>query len=914
MVALSAGCLAPGSQSAPRPTIDLNGAWQLQLDPDSQGEAARWQEGEVTFASTIQVPGVWQAQGFGAASGILRSHYVGKAWYKREVSVPAAWSGKTVLLHVGGVVRQAAVFVNGLKVGDHEGFSTPFVMDVTSAVRPGADNWIAFLVENPGEDVTESPDKQASPQVTGMFTYIGNWGGIHGKVHLEATESTYLERVAITPQVAASQAKFQVRLRSRPEEASRTATVTVESGQARASASLRLISGDATETEIVLPLPGARLWTTDDPFLHPVTVRVEVEGRELDQITERFGMREITTRGNTLLLNGKPLYLRGFGDDNIEVLSGVAPASKQVHLERLRLARSFGFNAVRFHSMTPRREYFEAADEAGILVMAELPVAYTMHFLPHRAKLRAELIRILHSYRNHPSFLSLAFGNEFNLSWLKTEVERQEFLNTVADFYQLAKSIDPSRLILSNDGYVMRPTDMVSLFRDAPADVPAVRHEFGEYYCSLPDPSLIPQFTGVLEPAWLHQKLSWINAAGMSGVYDRYLRNSWKLQQLGRKYQIENARRLPEFTGYHYWLIVDFPGGTGEGDSWEEGWFDYFWRPKGVTPEQGRELNSPVLLLIDADVDRRTFWTDAPPQIQVSISNYGEQEIRNSSVSWRVLDSGRTLTSGLLHGVNAPLGSVSHAGAITLGPVSLPQASKLELVLEVKAGSATYSNRWNFWAFPRGRLLAEASLPVASQVRWANLRHFYPFIAEFRSGLQPPAVLLSSTLDQAALATLAAGGRVWLLADREHFNRSGDAHFFPASGGALGSLLRDHPALHAFPRDAFFDLQFYNLLEGAWNLSLDRWPKDVEPIAGAIRTTSSFLSKQKDLSRTGYIVEAKVGPGSLLITTLDLRAHLDEAYPEAVSLFDSLLRYVTGSEFAPRVQLEEKQIVRLIRR
>ncbi|MCL4797726.1 MAG: hypothetical protein KJZ84_24390 [Bryobacteraceae bacterium] len=914
MAVLAAGCLAPGGQSAPRPSLDLNGAWQFQLDPNSQGEAARWHEGGVPLASTIQVPGVWQAQGIGAASGILRSHYVGRAWYKREVSIPADWAGKTVLLHVGGVVRQAAVFVNGQKVGEHEGFSTPFTVDVTSAVRPGAGNWIAFLVENPGQDVTESPDMQASPQVTGMFTYIGNWGGIHGKVHLEAAESSYIERVAITPQLASSQAVFRVHLRSRPGAASRAATVTVEAGQARASASLRLLAGDATETEILLPLPGARLWTPDDPFLYSATVRVQAEGLELDQFSTRFGMREITTRGNVLLLNGTPLYLRGFGDDNIEVLSGVAPASKQVHLERLRLARSFGFNAVRFHSMTPRQEYFEAADEAGILVMAELPVAYTMHFLPHKDKLRAELERILHAYRNHPSFLSLAFGNEFNLSWLKTEGERKEFLNTVADFYKLAKSIDPSRLILSNDGYVMRPTDMVSLFRDAPGDVPAVRHEFGNYYCSLPDPSLIPLFTGVLEPGWLHQKRAWIDASGLSGLYDRYLRNSWKLQQLGRKYQIENARRLPEFTGYHYWLIVDFPGGTGEGDSWEEGWFDYFWRPKGVTPEQGQELNSPVLLLIDADVNHRTFWADAPRRIQVSLSNYGDQEIRNGMISWRLLDSGRALASGQLNGVNAPLGAVSPAGAITLGPVPVPQARKLELVLEVKAGSATYSNRWNFWAFPRGRLLSQASLTVASQVRWSNLRRFYPFLTEFQSGDQPPAVLLTSTLDQAALATLGAGGRVWLMADRDNFNRSGDAHFFPASGGALGSLLPDHSALAAFPHEGFFDLQFYNLLEGAWNLSLDRWPKEIEPIAGAIRTTSSFLSKQKDLSRTGYIVEAKVGPGSLLVTSLDLRAHHDEAYPEAVSLFDSLLRYVTGPDFAPRVQLDKEQIDRLASR
>jgi hypothetical protein len=98
-----------------------------------------------------------------------------------------------------------------------------------------------------------------------------------------------------------------------------------------------------------------------------------------------------------------------------------------------------------------------------------------MYVLPHKQFLRQELDRILRAHRNHPSFLSLAFGNEFNLDWLSTDAEKKEFLETVADFHQLAKSIDPARLILSNDGYLMRPTDMVSMFRDPPGDVPAVR-------------------------------------------------------------------------------------------------------------------------------------------------------------------------------------------------------------------------------------------------------------------------------------------------------------------------------------------------------------------------------------------------------------------------------------------------------
>ena len=75
--------------------------------------------------------------------------------------------------------------------------------------------------------------------------------------------------------------------------------------------------------------------------------------------------------------------------------------------------------------MVPTETFFEAADEAGLLVMAELPAAYTMHFLPHREYLKAELESTLRAYRNHPSFLSLAFGNEFNLDWLQSAEEKE---------------------------------------------------------------------------------------------------------------------------------------------------------------------------------------------------------------------------------------------------------------------------------------------------------------------------------------------------------------------------------------------------------------------------------------------------------------------------------------------------------
>lgn len=895
-----------------RSRVDLNGKWEFRLDPESRGESAGWSSGRERFDDTILVPGAWQAQGYGKPSGVLRHDYSGKAWYRRDVTVPADWKGRSVMLRAGGVLRRAVVFVNGQRAGEHDGFSTPFTLDVTKHVRPGASNALVFLVENPANPIGDSPDKQKATEPTGMINYIGNWGGIYGNVELEATSPAWIDDVAIIPDLLKQQARFKVVVKSAESGAPHTARVDVEVEGFRSSADVMVQPGGAATAEIAVNMPGARLWSPEAPYLYTARIRLLSAGAERDEVTERFGMREVTTRGSQLLLNGKPLYLRGFGDDNIEVITGVPPASKEVYLERLRLARSFGFNGVRFHSMTPVREYFEAADEVGLLIMAELPAAYTMYVLPHKEFLRKELERILRVHRNHPSFLSLAFGNEFNLGWLASDEKRKEFLDTVADFYQLAKSIDPNRLILSNDGYLMRPTDMVSTFRDPPGDVPAVRHEFGEYYCSLPDLSLIDRFSGVIVPEWLQTKKAWVEKAGLAPDYPMLLRNSQRLQHVGRKYQIERARRNQQFTGYHHWLIVDYPGGTGEGDSWEEGWFDYFWRPKGIQPEDGRELNSAVLMMTDPGIDDRTMWSDSQKRVQVYVSNYGGQDISDGVLEWKLLSEGRPIGSGTLSEIRTPQGSVQEAGEMMIGPANIDRARKLELVVELKAGGASFTNRWNFWAFPRPEKLTRTDSPVISAVRWAGLNRMYPLIRPWQGEPDPSSLLITSTFDSQARQFLDRGGRVWLLAGREQFERNGDATLLPASGGAQGTILRDHPALEGFPHDGFCDLQFFNLLEGAWNFPLDRWPKPLAPIAGGVRTTSSFLSKHKDLSKTGYIFEVKAGKGRLLVTTLRLREHLDDAYPEAVYLFDRLLRYASGSAFQPDTEAGEELLGRLL--
>jgi beta-galactosidase len=916
LILLVLSCCLSGF-SAERPRIDLNGTWQFRLDPRGQGDSGQWHSAAVPFADSIQVPGCWQAQGFGSPDGILKHQYAGGAWYRRTVAVPAAWKDKRVVLKLGGVLRRVVLFVNGKKAGEHDGMSAPFELDVTNAVRPGADNVIALKVTTPDMTIAESPDKQTSNQPAGMLNYIGNWGGLYGPAELEARDRTWIEQVYLTSDVGRKLVRFRIDAGTTETGDSSPVQVTVavpagaQGRNQEAKADLQLRPGSPGTVQLEVALPDAQLWSPETPVLYNATITLKRAARECDSIVQRFGMREITARGNVLLLNGKPIYLRAYGDDDIEVLTGVPPASIDVYRKRVQLARSFGFNAVRYHSMTPTREFFEAADEAGLLVMAELPVAYTQYFLPHKEFLRNELKEVLLAHRNHPSLLSLALGNEFNLNWLKSDAEKKEFQEVVAEFYKFAKTIDPARLILSNDGLVLYPTDMVSDCCDFTQNVPTVRHEFGNYYCSLPDISLIGKFTGVMTPTWLETKKRWIDSNGMADRYPVYLQNSLRLQHLGRKYQIERARLNPNVTGYEYWLIVDFPGGTGEGDSWEEGWFDYFWQPKGVTPAEGQEINSPVLLMIGAGVNDRTLWNDGQKDVDVLVSNYGADDIRKGNLRWQVLSAGRVVSESTVDGIDAPLGAVTRIARLQLKGPGGGDAGKLELRLQLNGQGASWTNRWNFWTFPRKSLLGSSETGIVSKVKWAGLQRLYPFIRQ-DSEPSPSGLLVTSDLSPDTLKFLESGGRVFLMAGKETFERQGDTAFFPASGGAVGTLIPDHAALRGFPHEGFCDLQFYNLIEDAHSYSLDSYPKELTPVIGGIRTTTGFLSKNKNLSKVGYVFEARVGRGKLLVSTLRIRENFDEAFPEAISLFDRLLRYASGPDFNPGVEVSRDKLRRLI--
>jgi len=907
LLPLLCGCLwtaALASAAGPRQHLSLDGEWRFQLDPQDAGQAEAWFTRPDHLTSRIQVPGCWQAQGFGAPVGVLRHHYEGAAWYARHVTVPADWRGKTIQLVVGGAFTYTTAYVNGMPAGTHEGFSTAFRFDVTALVKPGSGNLIMFRVVNvkdPLQGQRRALTARDTTDLRGALNLAAPWGGIYGRVELEAHDPARIERVAITTRILDPRAEVEVFVRNDGTAELPQAAVEVTIGEsARQSVPLNLPAGTAARATVRVSVPAARLWSPDTPNLYQARVSLRQGARVVDAVSETFGFREIRVDGPRLLLNGKPLYLRGYGDDSSEMLTGAPPHDKQVYLERMRVAKELGFNAVRFHSTSPVRECFEAADETGMLITAELPVVYQEFLLPHKDLLRRELVRIIDAHRNHPSWFFFTLGNEFGLQRIPDATGKEVFLGAVQELVSMAKERYPGLLVSSNSGYLVPPMDVAVPYRGLAAGLPNIKHEYGAYYCTLPDISLIPKFTGVYEPRWLHTAKAWIDARGLGEEYRSYWTSSARLYGIAAKAYLEKLRTLPEFTGYFYWLINDFPGGTLEGGEWNWGWLDLFWQPKQISPGEGRQMNAAVLPLIDLPPDSRTFWLEDGVSTDVLVSNFGDTPLAPGKLTWSLAADGRRLASGEAQLAPAPLGAISKVGRIRIGALAGTEALETELTVSLEAGTGRHENRWKLWGFPRAGLAQSGALPVFSMVKSADLKRWFPFLRDAAGEDSTPA-LLASGFHPRVIDTLRAGGRVLLLAEPGRFG--GRTTYFPASfGGGLGLRIdKAHAALRGFPHDGFPDLQFYNLLEGGAQVD----PASA-PILGGIRMTRA--KPDNLLSRVAFLSEARVGKGKLLLCGLNIRPNLDGARPEAVYLLDRLLRYLASAEFNPTIEISLERI------
>ncbi|MBE3135481.1 MAG: hypothetical protein IMZ55_18595, partial [Acidobacteria bacterium] len=562
--------LAADSPTAPpRQTLSLDGPWTFATDAGNVGEAQKWYAPGArlqamplagyapTADGRIQVPGIWDAQGYGTETDRLRHNFVGKGWYKREVDLPRLAEGRRALLRITGVHRYAKVWWDGIYLGEHIGYLSPFEYDITEHAAAGRKAVVTLQV-----------DSDQRWAVDGLFGaadladyFEAQWGGLWGHVSIEVRPDTWVEDLYVQPTAFPPAVKASVVVRGRGRRAT-ALRLEVRDAEGNLVAQEACPLAEPLEAGSTLnmgaALPGARLWSPEAPNLYVASLAVLDGSEVVDRVESRFGIRQIEMRGPYFYLNGKRLFLCGYGDDHIYPKEMARPSDKALHLARLRLIRSYGFNFVRHHSTIMPPEYYDACDEVGMLVSAEFPIAYQNFYekagKPALETHKREWDAAIRQLRNHPSIFDWCMGNEF---W--------DGLPLAGDFAAIARGLDPTRPFVDSDGVWPKvlgqdretldfyfllfdvgniPLDLPDKYRIDRPRKPVVSHETGNFL-TFPRLDQFAAFTDNVKPYWTGPGIDKMTKLGLADEAAAWARKSERLYLFCHKNDLEALRRSP---------------------------------------------------------------------------------------------------------------------------------------------------------------------------------------------------------------------------------------------------------------------------------------------------------------------------------------------------------------------------------
>ena len=423
-----------------RETMSLNGAWHYIVAVQEEGyydyrmNPTRWGffrnakpqkpedliEYDFDKAATMQIPGDWNTQ------DERLFFYEGTVWFKTSFQAQVPIENCRTLLYFGAVNYDCRVWVNGHEAGHHIGGFTPFNFDVTNMLQNG-ENTVIVKVDN---------KRKAEAIPTQIFDWW-NYGGITRDVLVVKVPETYIENYKLELQKAdlnAKQREITMTAHLNKPEAGQTLTLTIPELKVKQ----QCVTDAEGNASLSLRIPSKRLslWSPDNPKRYSVTL-----ASDHDVVADSIGFRTIETRGKQLLLNGKPIFLRGISIHEEKPFGGGrANCTADAHT-LLSWAKELGCNFVRL-AHYPHNEYaVREAERMGILVWSEIPCYWTISWTNPDTYKNAErqLTDMIRRDQNRANVIIWSIANETPHS-----AERDLFLSRLSKH---ARSLDSSRLI-----------------------------------------------------------------------------------------------------------------------------------------------------------------------------------------------------------------------------------------------------------------------------------------------------------------------------------------------------------------------------------------------------------------------------------------------------------------------------------
>ncbi len=433
--------------------FSLDGVWNFAFDDEERGEREAWEKGG-KFDGTINVPYAYQA----AASGIGTDEYHPVLWYSRTFSAEVP-QGKRLLLHFEGVDYLAKVWLNGRCLGAHRGGYARFSLDATDFLKAG-DNLLVVRCED-RRSLLQPRGKQRYVEKN-VSCFYTDTSGIWKSVWAEVVGASYLASVSalcdyghcalrLEYEIAhwRQGLRFGVELSFGGELVSYTET--------QPSAPYGRICIDLTLPRRVLPM---KPWYAGGTQFFDVRYFLKEGDEVLDEVGSYTGLVCYGTRENAIEINYLPnRYFRMVLAQGYYPAGGMTATEEEL-LRDCMLIKELGFNGVRMHQKIEDERFYYFCDMLGLFFWLEMPAVYD--FTAESASaLTEEWTEIVRQYRGYLALMAYVPVNE---SWgvLQT-AENGQMQAFTSSLYSLTKALDPTRFVISNDGWEHTKSDIVTL-------------------------------------------------------------------------------------------------------------------------------------------------------------------------------------------------------------------------------------------------------------------------------------------------------------------------------------------------------------------------------------------------------------------------------------------------------------------
>ncbi len=516
-------------QTRGRQAMPLDGDWFFCVDLLDTGLRQRWYDmkpmapedrdlpwdWDPCAGETVPVPSCWQ---------MLKEKWYffeGSAWYSRPFDLTPR-PGRRYVLRVGAANYDCKVFVNNRFLGSHSGGSTPFCADLSAALQPGR-NWILLCVNN-----ARRPDR-VPMQNTDWF----NYGGLYREVAIFDLPQAHLTGIFAHLVPDGSDRRIRVRVEARGLDRAHVALP--ELGLSR-----EIVLKDGEGEVVFDAVPD--LWSPDSPRLYDLIVTAGE-----DELRDRVGFRRIETRGTEILLNGKPIWLRGISVHEDDERMGKCTCEEDLR-RRFAHAKELGCNFLRLAHYPHHDRAAELADELGFLLWEEIPVYWAIDFANPAtlADAKNQLRELIRRDRNRASVILWSVGNE--------NADTDARLGFMAALAATARAEDSTRLVTAAC-LVNHEDRRIEDRLAAHLDVIGINEYYGWYEKDFADLAAIGRNSDPGKPVVISETGADADISPQ-GPKAGLFSEAWQTEVYRR--QIATLRDIPWIAGMSPWILYDF--------------------------------------------------------------------------------------------------------------------------------------------------------------------------------------------------------------------------------------------------------------------------------------------------------------------------------------------------------------------